>query len=167
MTEFLTEQLVKREKSLASIIKNILLIVIVLGSISFWFIHSMMVWVTVVLIVVVVILMKRMNLEFEYVYFNGDLDVDKIINKQSRKRVLSVNIKDMEVIAPTGSNELRPYERLKEYDFSSQNANNETYEMVVKYKGDMVRVVFEPNKKILDGMRSMAPRKVFFSLDRK
>ena len=32
---------------------------------------------------------SQLNLEYEYIFTNGDFDVDKIISKRSRKRVLS------------------------------------------------------------------------------
>ena len=102
-----------------------------------------------------------MNLEFEYVYFNGDLDIDKIMNMQSRKRVFSSNIKEMEVIAWSGSVELQQYQRYKVLDFSTQNPDDKVYEMVTQFKGETVRVLFNPNEKILNEMKNMAPRKVF------
>jgi len=66
----------------------------------------------------------------------------------------------MEVLAPTGSPELRPYQELKVYDCSSKT-ENKTYEIVAKLKEQNVRIIFEPNDTILQGMRFYAPRKVF------
>ena len=108
-----------------------------------------------------IVLFKRMNIEFEYVYYNGDLDIDRIVDMQSRKRIFSTNIQDMEVIAPTDSVELHPYQRLKVLDCSTKNPEDKTYELVTLFKGAMVKVIFNPNEKILNGMKNMAPRKVF------
>ncbi len=41
-----------------------------------------------------------MYLEYEYIVTNDDLDVDKIIAKKKRKRMLSISCKDIEKIAP-------------------------------------------------------------------
>ena len=161
MNEFLTEQLVKRSNTVATTLKKVGLTMATVVSVLLGFIHPMLVWVTVIMVVADIILFRRMNVEFEYVFFNGDLDIDKIMNMQSRKRVFSSNIKDMEVIAPTGSVELYPYQRKKMLDFSTQNPEDKTYEMVTLFKGETVRVVFNPNEKILNGMKNMAPRKVF------
>lgn len=162
MNEFLTEQLVKRSKTVATAVKKVGLIAATVVSILLGFVHPMLVWVTAIMIIVDIFLFKRMNVEFEYVYFNGDLDIDKIMDMQSRKRVFSTNIKEMEVIAPSGSVELHPYQRTKTLDFSTQNPDDKVYEMVTLFKGETVKVLFNPNEKILNGMKNMAPRKVFF-----
>lgn len=162
MNEFLTEQLVKRKQTLAATMKKIALIILTITTLFFAFLHPMLIWLTIIMIVVDVVLFKRMNIEFEYVYYNGDLDIDKIMNMQSRKRVFSTSIKDMEVLAPSGSAELQPYQRVKVLDYSSQNPEHKAYEMVTLFKGNMVKIIFNPNEKILDGMKYLAPRKVFF-----
>ena len=161
MNEFLTEQLVKRSNTVATKLKKVGLTSATVVSVFLGFIHPMLVWVAAIMVVVDIILFKRMNVEFEYVFFNGDLDIDKIMDMQSRKRVFSTNMKDMEVIAPSGSVELHPYQRTKALDFSTQNPEDKTYEMVTLFKGEIVKVIFNPNGKILDGMKNMAPRKVF------
>ena len=77
-----------------------------------------------------------------------------------RKRLFSVNVKTLEVLAPTGSVELQQYKNVKAYDCSS-NTGNKTYEMVFVKSEKTVKVIFEPNETILNGMRMFAPRKVF------
>ena len=161
MNEFLTEQLVRRCNTAATTMKKIGLILATVVSVLLGFVHPMLVWLTAIMVIADIFLFKRMNVEFEYVYFNGDLDIDKIMNMQSRKRVFSTNIKEMEVIAPTGSVELHPYQRTKTLDYSTQNPEDKTYEMVTLFKGETVKVIFNPNEKILNGMKNMTPRKVF------
>lgn len=161
MNEFLTEQLVKQSKTTATTMKKIGLILLTVASVLLWGLHSLLIWATVILIVVDVFLFRRMNVEFEYVYFNGDLDIDRILDMQSRKRVFSTNIKEMEVIAWAGSVELQPYQRYKVLDFSTKNPDDKAYEMVTQFKGETVRVLFNPNEKILNEMKNIAPRKVF------
>ena len=90
----------------------------------------------------------------------GDLDIDKIMNMQSRKRVLSVNIKDVEIVAPMGDSQLHAFERMKALDYSTNNPQDKTYVMVASFKGETVKVLFNPNEKILKGMQYLAPRKV-------
>lgn len=162
MNEFLTEQLVKRRQTAVTTIKKAGLIAVTVLSTPLALFHPGLIWVTVILAVIDAFLFKRMNLEFEYVYFNGDLDIDKIMNMQSRKRVFSSNIKEMEVIACSGSVELQQYPRYKVLDFSTQNPDDKVYEMITQFKGETVRVLFNPNEKILNEMKNLAPRKVFF-----
>ena len=88
MNEFLTEQLVKRSNTIATTLKKVGLISATVVSVLLGFVHPMLVWVTAILVIVDIFLFKRMNIEFEYVYFNGDLDIDKIMGQEKRKRVL-------------------------------------------------------------------------------
>ena len=91
------------------------------------------------------------------------LDVAKIMSKQSRKELFSTNIKEeMEIIAPTGTPEVERYEVAKILDYSTKNPKNKTYTMVTSYKGQKVKMIFEPNEKMLNSMRDAAPRKVIF-----
>lgn len=161
MNEYLTEQLVKRRQTAVTTMKKAGLIAVTVLSAFLALFHPLLIWVTVILAVVDSFLFKRMNIEFEYVYFNGDLDIDKIMNMQSRKRVFSSNIKEVDVIARSASVELQPYQRYKVLDYSTQNSDDKVYEMVTKFKGEPVRVLFNPNEKMLDDMKNMAPRKVF------
>lgn len=161
MSDYYTEQLVKQKTKMSSIVAKAALIAGTAVSIFIAFMFPLAMILPVVMIVVDVMLFKRFDLEFEYLYVNGDLDIDKIMAKQKRKRVFETNVRDLEVIAPTGSVELQQYQRTKTYDFSSGREDARTYEMVTTSQGQTVKIIFEPNKTILEGMKMLAPRKVF------
>ena len=166
MTDNFIEQLVTRKTTIDVVFKKIgLILVTVISALAMIVLPQLfqiLMWVTVGLCVFDYFMFRRMNIEYEYSYFNGDLDIDKIMNKESRKKLFFVNVKEMEVIAPTGSDALRPFTQLKKLDFSSAMPGAKTYEMVTEFKGNKVRVVFEPNEEMLHAMRDLAPRKVFF-----
>src|SRR5699024_2666160 len=65
--------------------------------------------VPVLLIVLDYFMFRRLDLEYEYLYVNGDLDIDKIMGKQKRKRIFSMNISELELLAPMGAGELNQY----------------------------------------------------------
>ena len=54
----------------------------------------------IVLAVVTFFLFPRFDLEYEYLYVNGDIDVDKIMSKQKRKHCASYSLENLEVMAP-------------------------------------------------------------------
>ena len=169
MRDFMTEQLVQRKTIATDILIKIGLI---FGTIIsfFFFISSpssfMSVIATILFIAFVcvdVYLFPRLNVEFEYTYFEGTLDIAKIMNKQARKEMFSTDIKeDMEIIAPTDSPELQYHQVEKILDFSTRIPENKTYTMVTLYKGQKVKMIFEPNEKMLNSMRDTVPRKVIF-----
>lgn len=117
----------------------------------------------IALIFVDMYVFKRLDVEYEYTYFDGTLDIAKIMKKQLRKEMFSTDIKeDMEIIAPTGAHEVEHYQVDKILNYSTQNKENKTYTMVTKYKGQKVKMIFEPNEKMLNSMRDAVPRKVIF-----
>ena len=162
MTDYLIEQLVKKQPTKKDSLKKTgLFAVVVISGLLIPFI-SFAFLVTVVLIVIAIILIRRMNVEYEYIYFNGDLDIDKIMNCETRKRAVSTSVKEMDVIAPKGSQAVLGYQHLKALDFTTCDPQGKVYEMVTMVKGEKTRVLFEPNEKLLNAMRDIAPRKVIF-----
>lgn len=161
MGDTFIEQLVKQRQTTSNLLKKCGLIVFTVLSVFLVLLMPVLLPLPVLLIVLDVFLIRRMDLEFEYSYFNGDLDIDKIMAKQSRKRVFSTDMESMIVVAPVGSIELQPYKQLKGIDYSSNAGNGKVYELVTNCNGRKVKVLLEPSQELLDGMRMKAPRKVF------
>lgn len=161
MSDIYTEQLVKQNPTWKTYAFKALLIgLTVISFLMMGLIQGVGTMLLVVMVLVDIYFFGRMDLEYEYLYMNGDLDVDKIMGKQKRKRVFSTNVQEVELIAPQGHEQLRYFQPTKTYDYSSMSPDNKKYEMIVSNNNQLVKVIFEPNAKILDGMRSLAPRKV-------
>ena len=54
-------------------------------------------------------LLPQLDIEYEYLYVGGDIDIDKIMSKRKRKKVASYNKDNLEILAPTGSDQLASY----------------------------------------------------------
>lgn len=160
MSDFYTEQLVKRKATSADMAKRVGLIVLTVASVAAIFLVPFGILAPVIMIVLDIFLFKRFNVEYEYLYVNGDLDIDKIMSKEKRKKIFSMHISELEVLAPTGDPELRPFQNVKAVNYSSLEPNHKTYEMVIVQNGQKSRIIFEPNATIVEGMRMLAPRKV-------
>ena len=161
MGDYYTEQLVKRNAPASTILAKAALILLTVASVGLVLIIPVAIIAPIILICLDVFLFRSMDVEFEYLFVNGALDIDKIMAKSRRKKVFTMELNEMEVLAQGGSAELRPYQGLKTVDFSSGNRDAKQYEMVIVQKGEKKRVVFEPNSTILEGMKMLAPRKVF------
>lgn len=159
MGEYYTEQLVKQKATLQTMMKKSGAVVIVLLMVMLCWVSIAAVPLFLASIALAIFLWKRTDLEFEYLYYSGEIDIDKIMGKQKRKRIFSASVKTIDIIAPTGSSELQQYKGLKAYDCSS-NSGNKTYEMVLTKKERKVRVIFEPNEDILKNMKMYEPRKI-------
>ena len=102
------------------------------------------------------------NLEYEYLYVDKQLTVDKIMARTRRKKVETFDLERMEILAPIKSWHLDDYKnrQLKVVDYSSgvEQQPNIRYSMI--YNGEK-RVIFEPNAEMVAAIKSIAPRKVF------
>ena len=157
MGDFYTEQLVKRQKaSSTTLIKAILIILTVLSVVLIFMIPFGIIG-PVIMIALDVFLFRSMDVAYE----NGSLDIDKIMAKSRRKNMFSMEMTDLEMMAPSGSPELRPYQGLKGTDYSSGMPGADTYELIVVNNGEKKKIIFEPNKTVCEGLKMLAPRKVF------
>lgn len=163
MNDYMTEQLVKKRTTMKDTAKMVGLIALTALSFLLGAMNIIFMILFVVLIFVDYYILRRMDVEYEYTYFDGILDVAKVMNKQFRKEVFTTNTKeDMELVAPSDHAELQYHQVEKVLNFSSGIPEHKTYTMVTLFKGQKVKVVFEPNEKMLNNMRDVAPRKVIF-----
>ena len=160
MSDFYTEQLVKKRKGAKDMALRILLVILSVLSVAVVFFVPLAIILPVAVIAITVVMFCRLDVEYEYLFVNGDLDIDKIMHKAKRKRIFSAAINDVELLAPANAAELRQYQRAKTYDYSSGVASDRLYALLVKEKGELIKILFEPNQTIVDGIFMMAPRKV-------
>lgn len=100
------------------------------------------------------------NVEFEYCVTNGDLDVDKIINRQKRKRVASVESKSIISMAPVGSDKLEPVGNREVTDVTSGDPEKKVY-CVIYGEGSGKVLMFEPTESMVTEMQRKNPRNIF------
>lgn len=161
MGDFYTEQLVKRKTPSTTVMLKILMILATVLSVALVFIIPFAIIAPVIMICADVFIFRSMDVEYEYLFVNGTLDIDKIMAKSRRKNAFGMEINELEVLAPMGAPELRQYQGLKGTNFSSMTPGARLYEMIVVQKGTKRKIVFEPNESILEGVKMLAPRKVF------
>lgn len=105
----------------------------------------------------------RFDIEYEYLYVDKEISIDKIMSKEKRKNVYTVDLNKMEVMAVASSHELDQYRSrgVKEYDFTSALEDAKVYSIVYGAgKEGTVIVNIEPNEEMLHAIRTVFPRKV-------
>ncbi len=160
MSDIYTEQLLKKQSSGKDKEIKVLLVILTLGIVIMALGNPVWLLGVFIMAAVDVWLFRSLDVEYEYLYINGNLDIDKIMSKSRRKKAFEMEITDLEVMAPKGAAELRLYQSLKARDYSSGSKDGRLYEMIVIKNGEKKRIIFEPNDVIVDGMSMMAPRKV-------
>jgi len=100
------------------------------------------------------------DLEYEYLYIDKEINIDKVMAKSRRKRVATYDIQRMEVFAPVKSYHLDAFKNreMKSVDYSSRMDDNKKYMMV--YEGNL-KIFLEPSPEMVKAIQMVAPRKVF------
>lgn len=162
MNEAYSEWLVKRKPPVYALAVKAVMVVLCL--ISLFVALTTMLGIILFLVVgaAAYFVFQNMNLEFEYLYVNGQLSIDKIMGRSRRKQVWEGNMETIQIVAPSDSYMLKDYETsdMKVQDYSSGQPGAKTYSLISKAGGNTVKVIFEPNEKMIHCMRQMNPRKV-------
>ena len=164
MSDLYIELLVKKKKTSTDTLLKVLMIgatvIFVLGGILF---NPIILLLAVVMGVVDYFKLPSLDLEYEYLYVNGELDIDKIMSKQKRKRVGSYDMKKVEIVAPKNPHELDSFRNRKDikvHDYSSLEENAKTFGMAINGDKGMELIYFDPNEAIIKDMQRIAPRSV-------
>ena len=105
---------------------------------------------------------QMLSVEYEYLYVDGSLSVDKILGKARRKKVLECLKEELLMIAPSDSYVLKDYETsgMKVVNCSSQKPEAKTFTVIYQKNGQHYKVILEPNDKLLQAIRYTTPRKI-------
>ncbi len=116
----------------------------------------------VVFAILAYFVMPMLDIEYEYLYLDKEISIDKIMSKEKRKHAYTVDLNKMEFMAPTRSHELDSYRarNVKVYDFSSGTEDAKVYSIVYNDGTDTVLVDIEPNVEMLSAIKNVFPRKV-------
>lgn len=166
------EQLLKRRRTTADYVKIALCVVGMLALIYFitqWgfvpFIGMTVLIVCGLLLWLLIWAVQSTNAEFEYTFTNGVLDVDKILNKRTRKKVLELNSREIQIMAKQSSSEYRSYERNSAVKkifacADAKNPNDENWFVVYIDGSQPTMLIFTPEERIVDGFHKYNPQKV-------
>ena len=102
------------------------------------------------------------DLEYEYLYLDKELTVDKVMAKSRRKRMAQYDLNRMEIFAPMNSYHLDSFKNrtAKTIDYSSSEEKQPEARYVMYYDSGE-RIVLEPNQEMIRAIKNIAPRKVF------
>lgn len=103
-------------------------------------------------------IIQQISIEYEYIFTNGDLDVDKIIGKSSRKRMVSVKCSQAEKYGDYKNGMVAPGSVKKTYFFCNADDENQKY-MIINHKDEgMVMLVFAPDERLQGAIEKYIPR---------
>lgn len=162
MSDTYVECLVKKKTSVGMQFLKIL--TIMLGVV--FILLGMLLWpallIGVVMAVAAYFISLNSDLEYEYLYLDKEITIDKVMAKSKRKRVAAFEVERIEILAPIKSYHLDNYKNrdAKAIDYSSGVENQPDTRYVMYYDGG-TKVILEPNMEMVQAIKNVAPRKVF------
>lgn len=171
--DIFTECMVKKKKGTIDYLKVVLCILIIITVLMAMPFVSQVKYVGIILFMVcagVIYLLYNIiisiNLEYEYTFTNGAMDVDKIIAARRRKRITSLNARSIEIMASVHSNEAGAYandKSIKRYYACTSVDDSDTYFVIYSENDKKYMLIFNPNETIKDGFKRLNPQKVFLA----
>ena len=106
-------------------------------------------------------LSNRLLIEYEYIFTNGDLDIDKIIAKSSRKRVVAINCRNVEKYGKYTAGAESMSSVKKVYTFCDKRDEKAVY-MIAPHKNEgTVMIIMAPDERLKGAIEKAIPRMAF------
>lgn len=165
MSDLYYELLVKKEKTAKdSITKYGLIGLTVLSAFVGFFMMPIVLIATIVLGVVTWLVMPKTDIEYEYLFVNGEMDVDIVMAKTKRKKAKSFSIAQADLVAPVNSHRMDYYngnQKMKVIDYSSGNPEHKRFAVITRDGTESCKIIIEPDEHLAVLMKNSAPSKVF------
>lgn len=163
MNETYVEVLVKRKTPAYMKFLKVLTIML---AVCFFVIGTMGIFLALIIGVVIGIaayfIYMNAEVEYEYLYMDRELVVDKIMARSKRKRIATFDMNKVEIMAPMNSYRLDNYKNRQgeAADYSTGEEKQPDTRYVFFYDGKQ-KVVFEPDQRMVKAIQNIAPHKVF------
>ena len=102
------------------------------------------------------------SIEYEYLYLDKEITIDKIMAKTRRKRVLTIDVNKIEILAPEKSYQLDSYRnrQVKAIDYSAGHDLPDQKLYVMFYEGSQ-KYLLNLTEDFAKTIKGIIPRKVF------
>lgn len=109
---------------------------------------------------------SHQNVEFEYQVVQDTLVVSKIIAKRKRKEIMKLDIRTIDKLEKGDSEEIRRMNFVKVYDAAQKSSDdkNTTYAVYQHAALGKCALLFNPNEKILNGMKPYLNKDIVLNL---
>ena len=156
MAEAYRELLILRKENIRDKVLGITMVVLAaVSAIGAFFNLFSLIGIPVFGILSYVLYFRKMTVEYEYVYMDKELRIDRIYNQSKRKRVDTLDLNKMEILAKTDSNLLDSYSNrsVEVSDYSTNSEDTEelaTYEM---YYDGKRKLILSLDRQMIDMMK--------------
>lgn len=163
MSDTYVECLVKKKSSaVGAFLKNLLIVLTVISCLLMLVFGVLFFFTALICGIGAYFVNLYTDVEFEYLYLDKEIVVDKVFAKSRRKRVGTYTVERMEILAPIKSYHLDNYKnrQVKETDYSIGVELKPDLRYAMYYEGGE-RVLLSPSEDMVKALKNVAPRKVF------
>lgn len=172
METLFIEQLVKKKKTAADFVALVAMLALGAALITFLLMFALPLFfqfAAVILVLVMAVVygvyyfLASFDVEYEYSLVNQEIDVDKILGKKRRKRLVTVYYRDLEAFGTKANPDFNMYMQNAEVKkvFACRDKNASDVFFVVYYEGqNRIMLLFNPNDKIIEQIKMRNPKKV-------
>ena len=165
MGDLYSELLVKKDKTAKDSLLKYGLIVLTAIAVIAGLIITPLIWIAAVALgIACYFVIPKTDVEYEYLFINGDFDIDMIMSKTKRKKVKSFKLSESDLAAPLDSHRMDYYngnQNMKVLDFSSGNPEHKRFGVITRLDGNLCKIILEPDEALAQAMKNSAPSKVF------
>lgn len=101
------------------------------------------------------------NVEYEYTFTDGSIEIAAVYNASRRKEVFSFDMDNVSMIVPIGSKRIEHEKFSKKRDYSSKKRNDKIYCFVIEVDKEKQLVLLEPNEKALAHIKLYGRNKMY------
>ena len=165
MSDLYSELLVKRERTIKDSIVKYGLIVLTVITVIASLISTPLIWIAAIALgIACYFVIPKTDVEYEYLFVNGEFDIDMVMAKSKRKRVKSFNLSEADLVAPLNSHRMDYYngnQNMKVLDYSSGNPQHKRFGVITRLDNATCKIILEPDEALAQAMKKTAPSKVF------
>lgn len=164
MNDAYYEQLVARRSRPTDMIIRILIIVLlaVIMVITMGFLGFFGVVITVVLaFLAYYFVFPKLSVEYEYILLNHEMQIDAIYSKSKRKKQMTLDIQQADIIAPKGSPRLNSCHPEKTVDYSSGCPDSKPYAIMIPIDHKNTCIIIEPDSTMMKHIKGWMGSKFF------
>ena len=163
MNDSYKELLVKRESGIQGTIMRVVCVVPTVLLALLMFSGNLIIFIaTVALGIFDYFVFQWTDVEFEYLYLDKEITVDKVMAKTRRKRAAVIDVNKIEIMAPQNSNQLTYYKnrQVKITDLSAGHDLPDQKIYMVYYEGNQC-FLMNLDEDFAKTVKLVAPRKVY------
>lgn len=104
-------------------------------------------------------LIASRKFDYEYIFVEDTMTIDKIINKSRRRNIFTHSLKDFEILAYKDSEYLKEYENNVQQVIDSSSGSEDAIFGIAYFKSMRTLVYFESDDRIMEFIDKYAPYK--------